>query len=437
MKMDFIKKYLHSLSRYDGYIILLVVTLGFGSFMSEFYHQHKHVDWLILPKVSDFFSPGNAYRSCVYTVILLILSTVLRHATNNSKDKSWRYMAVMAFSIVGSVIVALITSNQPSDMPFIWALAFSLVHMGYWCWKREHIETSNYQTRIRETTTRLDKILNTMPKDEAFTAMGVGTATTFGMLSVITDMAREAQSDDEKRLVAESAREQIKKALASMCRIASLWTISNARLFEANIMVVTSAEDAVNIPDAGDAFERGRYFFPDPCTLETLNLGCAKCLYLLPELAINSKDGGEVLLQPIMLPVELTSETHPGVIKGAPEAIETGRVVSIHDVKEIIDNLPANYVARQKEAIQSYYDSQENCGSILSVPLEISSGPLKNKGQIVDAVINLYRPEDGLIKSPELFQEFTRPLVLMIANLLYLYMKNKEFCHSQDTDAEA
>ena len=44
----------------------------------------------------------------------------------------------------------------------------------------------------------------------------------------------------------------------------------------------------------------------------------------------------------------------------------------------------------------------------------------------VDAVINLYRPEKGLIKSVALFQDFTKPLVLLIGNLLYLYKENVE-----------
>jgi hypothetical protein len=50
----------------------------------------------------------------------------------------------------------------------------------------------------------------------------------------------------------------------------------------------------------------------------------------------------------------------------------------------------------------------------------------QNATVVVDAVINLYRPEKGLIKSVTLFQDFTKPLVLLIGNLLYLYKENVE-----------
>lgn len=359
--------------------------------------------------------------------------------SDDSMDKSWRYMAITAFSIVGSVIVALITSDSPSEMPFIWALAISLLHFGYWCWSREYIETSIYQERIRDTTSRLDHILNTMPKEDAFKVMGDDTSSIFDMLSVIKDISREVETEKDKQQIADMAKEQIKKGLSSMCSIASLWTVSKARLFEANIMVVKPSEEAMTIPEAAKAFERGKYFFPDPTTLETVQHSCKKCLYVLPDLAINTND--EITIKPIMLPVHLKSTTHPGVIKGAPEAVETGSVISIKNIDEIMSNLPANYVADQKREIQSYFDSQDNCGSILSVPLTIELSNETKKDELngdnrekrsVDAVINLYRPEDGLIKSPELFQEFTRPLVLMIANLLYLYTANNNSQYTSD-----
>ena len=120
---------------------------------------------------------------------------------------------------------------------------------------------------------------------------------------------------------------------------------------------------------------------------------------------------------------------YPGSIKGAPEAIEKGVTISINDVNDIVSNLPANYVEKQKKEIQDYFDAQTNCGSILSVPLLIRYSPIgqsETDDYSVDAVINLYRPEKGLIKSPVLFQDFTKPLVLIIANLLYLYLNNDE-----------
>ena len=100
----------------------------------------------------------------------------------------------------------------------------------------------------------------------------------------------------------------------------------------------------------------------------------------------------------------------------------------------IIDGLPNNYVDEQKRKIEEYFEGQDKCGSILSIPLAIFHSPDKdlvgdenqNSTVTVDAVINLYRPEKGLIKSVALFQDFTKPLVLLIGNLLYLYEENVE-----------
>ena len=72
-----------------------------------------------------------------------------------------------------------------------------------------------------------------------------------------------------------------------------------------------------------------------------------------------------------MLPVGLKSKIHPGVIKGAPEADETGVATSIDDVQRIVDSLPSNYVDDQKRKIEEYFKGQDNCGSTLSAPLSI------------------------------------------------------------------
>ena len=88
----------------------------------------------------------------------------------------------------------------------------------------------------------------------------------------------------------------------------------------------------------------------------------------------------------------------------------------------------------KREKLKSIFEGQDKCGSILSIPLAIFHSPDKdlvgdenqNSTVTVDAVINLYRPEKGLIKSVALFQDFTKPLVLIIGNLLYLYKENVE-----------
>lgn len=318
-------------------------------------------------------------------------------------------------------------------MPGIWALAFGLLHLGYWCWRREHIETSLYQSSIKSTTDRLERIVNIMPNEVAFKVMGQGTATAYGTVSILSKMSNYAETVEAKAFIAEYAKIQIKKSLDSMCQIASLWTVSKARLFEANIMLVKSSDDINSIDKLEEAFERGKYFFPDLTSLENMSDMCDKVLYAVPDLAINSEKGvHQVDISPLLLPVGLKSKIHPGVIKGAPEAAETGVATSIDDVQRIVDSLPSNYVDYQKRKIEEYFKGQDNCGSILSVPLAIIHSPDEELDDVekhsdfveVDAVINLYRPEKGLIKSTELFQDFTRPLVLLIANLLYLYMRN-------------
>lgn len=441
------KKYFKSLGRMDWFMFAAlfgVLSLILGA---EVYQQSKKPDWWSLEQILNLIIVEVFNSFLILTIFFVFCSTVIRYSTKSSKDKSWRYMAIVAFSIVGSVVVALFTSEDSFELPHIWALAIALMHFGYWCWHREHIETSQYQSAIKSTTESLERLVNTMPNEIAFKVMGKDTSSIFGTLSMLSKMSQLASGKDNNAFIADKSKDQIKKALESMCQIASLWTVSKARLFEANIMLVKSSNEAHKIPDAKQAFERGKYFFPDLTTLNNVSDMCGKVLYTLPELAINNeKDIEKVSIEPLMLPVELLSKTHPGTIKGAPESVETGITTSIEDINEIVTNLPANYVDKQKQQIEAYFDKQVNCGSILSVPLAIVYSPEEeeirrdeeNDEQVtnnvtVDAVINLYRPEKGLIKSPELFQEFTRPLVLMIANLLYLYITSTSNAENVDT----
>jgi|GEM_PF-2170552 len=426
-------RYFKSLSRWDWGILNIFLGGFFLSWGSEVYAVSKADESIVLPKISDLISVEIAYKFLLISGLLVFISTVVRFITNDSSDKSWRYLAIIAFSIVGSVVVALITSEK--SMPGIWALAIGLFHLGYWCWRREHIETSLYQSSIKATTERLDRVVNQMPNEIAFKVMGKETTAAYGTLSVISKMSIFADNVEDKAFIAEKARDQINKALESMCHIASLWTVSKARLFEANIMFVKSSDDIRGIDKLEEAFERGKYFFPDMTSLGNMSDMCNKVLHVVPELAINSEESGKKIdISPLLLPVGLKSTIHPGVIMGAPEAVETGVAKSIEDVQEIVDGLPGNYVDVRKKKIEEYFEGQSNCGSILSIPLSIIHSPDEDLGGdegldttvTVDAVINLYRPEKGLIKSVALFQDFTKPLVLLMGNLLYLYKENFE-----------
>ena len=68
--------------------------------------------------------PEVAYKFLLVSCLLVFISSVVRFITNDSSDNSWRYLAIVAFSIVGSVVVALITSEK--TMPGIWAFLLKL-----------------------------------------------------------------------------------------------------------------------------------------------------------------------------------------------------------------------------------------------------------------------------------------------------------------------
>lgn len=414
--------YIHSLNTFDIVFVFVCLIVLTCIYISEIYHEYKQESWWNLYKIADAIQTEIAYKFLSASIIFIFVSTIIRHTTKSSDNKSWRYLAIIAFSILGSVVVSLLTLSKPSEAPFIWALTILLFHLGYWCWKREHIETSKYQEDIQSSTLRLEKIINTMPSELAFKVMGKNTSDIFEKYLMLYDMSTKTNEAEDKKFIKAEAKKQLQIALRSMCQIASLWATSRPRLFEANIMLVKDSKNVDEIPNVQDAFNRGKYFFPDLTTLKTISNSCEKCLYVIPELAINDeKQNIPVNVKPLLLPIGIKSEIYPGTIKGAPEAVEKGAIVSINDVNDIVCNLPANYVEKQKQEIQSYFDAQTNCGSILSIPLLCEYGNESNNIQS-DAVINLYRPEKGLIKSPILFQDLTKPLVLMIANLLYLYL---------------
>lgn len=348
---------------------------------------------------------------------LVVMSVLLRAYTEKGEDKSWRYMAIIAFSLVGSVGVSAITSENIKDSPILIALAVSLCHFGYWAWKREHAETTAYQDSMKETTDKLEEILNTMPDRDAFRIMAENTSSIYERTNVLSIMAENASSQKEYEVIKKGAKEQLGIAIRSMCHISSLWTVSDAKLFEGNIMVAVSADKVDSIPNVAEAFEHGKHFFPDITTLANIADSCNRVLYVLTDLAVNTTTQKMVGISPLLLPVNIKSENHPGSIGGAPRAVENGHVDVVKDIDELLSSLPPNFIGKQKEGISDYFERQVNCGSIISIPFAFK----ENEEGVVDAVVNLYRPEDGMIKSPILYEYFTRPLVTLIAQLLYLY----------------
>ena len=58
----------------------------------------------------------------IKTAVMVYFSAVFRNYTENTEDKSWRYIAILAFSLVGSVGVSIITSDDVLDYPILLAL---------------------------------------------------------------------------------------------------------------------------------------------------------------------------------------------------------------------------------------------------------------------------------------------------------------------------
>lgn len=349
--------------------------------------------------------------------ILVLVSVALRVYAAKSDSKSWRYMAIIAFSLVGSVGVSIFTANENTNLPILIALAVSLCHFGYWAWKRELIETSTYQDKMETTTDKLAEILNIMPDKMAFKKMAEATKEIYEETNRLLILDENAETADHYKEIRSDAKEWLGKAILWMCEISSLWTVTHAKLFEGNIMVAVPSDKIKDIPNAKEAFERGKHFFPDITTLNNISESCERVLYILTDLAVNTDPSEEVSVSPLLLPVNIRSENHPGSIRGAPRAIERCYVDVVKNIGELIDDLPPNYVGRQRDEIKQYFNRQFKCGSIISIPIAYKD----SEGIEVNAVINLYRPEEGIIKSPELYEYFTEPLVLLITQLLYLY----------------
>lgn len=391
-----------------------------------------YMSFFTLSWPSEFESIIRHRDIAVFNVVLgaaLLLSLILRFSTQHKDQDSWRYLSIVTFSLVGSVVVALITAENRLQMPAIWALAISLFHVGYWSWRREHNERVNYETKMENMTTDLTNYVNTMPKEDAFRLLGETTKAKFNFLYTLDLMAKQVNSIEQQEKLAEYAKEEFKKGLQALCQIASLWTISKTRIYEGNVMVALPSSDAPNAPNAREAFENGKYFFHDMTTLDTVEHCCKQVLYIVPQLttSISSNNSQPTPTEPFMLPVGLKSEIHPGSIKGAPECVEKNEVVSI-DINEIENSLPDNYVGQRLNEIKEYYKLQTDWQSVLCIPLHIKG--LKNTADDftngvnppANGVINLYRSEKGSVKSPELFYELTAPLVQLLENLLYLYL---------------
>ena len=96
-----VSKYFKSLSKWDWIILITFLGVFFLSWGSEVYAVSKADESVVLPKVSDFIVPEVAYKFLLVSCLLVFISSVVRFITNDSSDNSWRYLAIVAFSIVG------------------------------------------------------------------------------------------------------------------------------------------------------------------------------------------------------------------------------------------------------------------------------------------------------------------------------------------------
>lgn len=94
-------KYFKSLSKWDWIVLITFIVLFFLSWGSEFYAVSKAEESTVFPKISDLIEAEFAYKFLLISSLLVFLSTVVRFITNDSSDNSWRYLAIVAFSIVG------------------------------------------------------------------------------------------------------------------------------------------------------------------------------------------------------------------------------------------------------------------------------------------------------------------------------------------------
>ena len=156
-----------------------------------------YMSFFTLSWPSEFESIIRHRDIAVFNVVLgaaLLLSLILRFSTQHKDQDSWRYLSIVTFSLVGSVVVALITAENRLQMPAIWALAISLFHVGYWSWRREHNERVNYETKMENMTTDLTNYVNTMPKEDAFRLLGETTKAKFNFLYTLDLMAKQVNS---------------------------------------------------------------------------------------------------------------------------------------------------------------------------------------------------------------------------------------------------
>lgn len=408
----------------------------------------------VLPTLSSTLALlfNSNYWIQTYSTFLLgwAVSLGLKVFSERFEFEHWRYVFLLAFSLLGSVLVSALTIDMFS--PYLTASALTLSHLSWWSWKKEFRESKEFNDKLAGSVTTLDnkilkaandlteidstvstlhEVLNKMPNDSAFRAA----ARNYGVVSQIVTDFRSAvpvlsskvnkvkSSADKESVLSEIATHDqeaistINRVLESFCAIAEAWTHTSASYFEANVMLIEDTSELdTSIEHNQTAFDRGAFFFPANATLENLPTICQRVLSVFTEVGyFDQSRRKKKSLKPLLLPVDLFSKYDSISVPGAPSAYENKNVELINDVATIADSF-SSYGDMQKKQIRSYFESQKGCGSVVSLPIPVPA-VWKKDGEYL-GIVNVYRPELGGVKNEHLFHQLCVPILYLLSDLL-------------------
>ncbi|MBW8184061.1 hypothetical protein [Shewanella nanhaiensis] len=425
----------------SAFVLLLLTALGVVTVLPS-----------LTTTVNSWFD-GNHWIAS-YSVFLFGwgVSLFLKLLSDRFQFEQWKYVFLLAFSLLGSVLVSALTVNTFS--PYLMAAALTLAHLSWWSWRKEFNESKTFNTKLSDTVNSLegslstldnkileatsslsqidttvntlDQVINNMPNESAFKAASEIYGVTFKVatdlknsLPILSKSVKNLGSDRKKTKEAleksdSEARDAINSTLESFCAIAEAWTQTTASFFEANIMLVEKSTDLdKSSAHNQEAFERGSCFFPSNASLENLSSICESVLSVFTDVGyFDESRRGSKKLKPLLLPVGVFAKYDAISVPGAPSAFESKNVVLINNVADIANTFKS-YGDIQKNSISAYFDSQKGCGSVISLPIPMT---WSHGGYF--GVVNVYRPESGGVKNEHLFYQLCTPILYLLSDLL-------------------
>ncbi len=425
----------------SAFVLLLLTALGVVTVLPS-----------LTTTVNSWFD-GNHWIAS-YSVFLFGwgVSLFLKLLSDRFQFEQWKYVFLLAFSLLGSVLVSALTVNTFS--PYLMAAALTLAHLSWWSWRKEFNESKTFNTKLSDTVNSLegslstldnkileatsslsqidttvntlDQVINNMPNESAFKAASEIYGVTFKVatdlknsLPILSKSVKNLGSDRKKTKEAleksdSEARDAINSTLESFCAIAEAWTQTTASFFEANIMLVEKSTDLdKSSAHNQEAFERGSCFFLVTLRWRICHLFVRVCyLFLRMSATLMNLDVVAKKLKPLLLPVGVFAKYDAISVPGAPSAFESKNVVLINNVADIANTFKS-YGDIQKNSISAYFDSQKGCGSVISLPIPMT---WSHGGYF--GVVNVYRPESGGVKNEHLFYQLCTPILYLLSDLL-------------------